>query len=161
MVNKAKQGKAVAAGKPAQRQAAQKTVCIVCRLEREGIPVADDVFISTVRKLKSRLGRLAGNRLVVCPDDIGKAQQKRGRFEKYLMWCSILAFAVLLVLTLSSRTMAFGLLAGVVAGLFVMLMAMVSYYPKMDDAALKGYLARTGKSVGAAGSKAAGARGKR
>lgn len=127
------------------KKAGVKTVCVVCKKERNGLLIVDDPVIKTIRKIKARLGWLQGNRLVVCEDDVDAALAKRARFEKYLMWCAMLALGMLLVLTFTSRAMLFGLLAGIFGGLLVMLMPVAAYYPQIDGKALNDYMGRRKK----------------
>ena len=107
-----------------------KEVCIVCGQEKTGYPVEDDVVLSTLRAIKQRLGISTGNKLVVCKEDVEKAKEKRARFEKYLMWYGILAAAAFFIVLFSSSSL-FVLLWAPIAALFVMLLALTMYYPKV------------------------------
>mgnify|MGYP005846572265 CR=1 FL=1 len=109
-----------------------KKVCIICKRERDGTPVEEDFYITTVRELKQRLGWATGNILVVCAEDTEKAKAKRKRFERYLMWYGILAIAVLGIITLSARSVV-GFLWGLLVGAFVMAFSMFTYFPRMKE----------------------------
>jgi len=108
----------------------QKEVCIVCGQERTGYPVKDDIVLATLRGIKQRLHISTGNKLVVCEEDVEKAQAKRARFEKYLMWYGILAAAVFFIILFSSSS-PIALFWAAIAALFVMLLSLFSYYPKV------------------------------
>ncbi len=131
--------------KAAAKAPKRKSVCLVCRRERDGLPVADDPVIELIRRIKGRFGWLQGNRLVVCEEDVNAALGKRGRFEKYLMWCAILGFAFLMITTFSTSTLVLGLLVGLVGGLLIMLLPFGVYYPKIEEKALSGWMARKAK----------------
>jgi len=60
-------------------------VCIVSRKEvpaGKGTPIKQDAIIGTIRKIKSRLGILQNNELVVSDECLEEYQKKRSKFEK-------------------------------------------------------------------------------
>ncbi len=107
-------------------------MCIVCRQEKEGSPVLDDPYIKTVRAIKTRLGIAAGNRLVVCKEDIPKWREKRKRFEKYVMWFAFLSFVFFVSFILVSPSIA-GFAYMLVGIILVMAIPLLTYSPGIRD----------------------------
>jgi len=106
-----------------------KSVCVVCRQERDGVPVEDDPVIAAIRAVKTRLGIATGNRLVVCHEDLETARKKRARFERTLMWCAMLGAAFIFVILLSKQSLA-SLFIGLVVAAVVVSFALLAYFPK-------------------------------
>ncbi|QLJ52215.1 MAG: hypothetical protein Sv326_0040 [Candidatus Fermentimicrarchaeum limneticum] len=108
-----------------------KSVCVVCRQEKKGERIEDDIYIETVRNIKRKLGIVQNNVLVVCKDCTQKAEEKRRRFERTLMTWSILAALVFVVFLFMSFSLN-SILLGLVAAFFFILFAMTSYFPKVE-----------------------------
>ncbi|MEM3555914.1 MAG: hypothetical protein QXF56_04320 [Candidatus Micrarchaeia archaeon] len=109
----------------------RKTVCIVCQKEKKGLRVEDDPVIDTIRKIKEKLHASTGNTLVVCKECLPKAEEKRRRFERTAMTWGVLAVLMAVLLLLISFSIQ-SLLLAIVMGVVFMLLALVSYYPKVE-----------------------------
>ncbi len=107
-------------------------MCIICRQEKDGSPVLDDPYITTVRAIKTRLGVAAGNRLVVCKEDIPKWQEKRKRFERYVMWFAFLAFILFVSFILVSPSI-IGLLYVLIGIVLIMAIPLLTYTPSIVE----------------------------
>ena len=68
----------------------KKSICVICRQEKKGDKVEDDIYLETMRKIKNKLNIAANNTLVVCKDCLPKADEKRKRFERTIMVWGIL-----------------------------------------------------------------------
>jgi len=112
----------------AKKEKKTKSVCIICRQEKEGSPVLDDPYIIAVRAIKARLGHATGNRLVVCAADIPKWREKRKRFEKYLMWYGLLAFLLFVAFLFLSPTLV-GFIYVAIGMVVVMAFSLLTYFP--------------------------------
>jgi hypothetical protein len=110
----------------------KKSICIVCREEKKGSKVEDDVYLDTIRKIKNKLNIAKNNTLVVCDDCLPKAKEKRRRFERTLaMWALLatLLFVMLVMISPSLMSVLLGLLAAVVFILF----SLVLYFPRVEE----------------------------
>ena len=108
-----------------------KSVCVVCRQEKKGEKVEDDICIEVLRNVKKKLKIAQNNTLVVCADCTQKAEEKRRRFERTLMTWSILAALVFVSFLLMSFSLN-SILLGLVTAFFFILFAMISYFPKVE-----------------------------
>jgi len=114
----------------------KKSICIVCKGEKKGNRVEDDMYIETMRKIKNRLHIATNNTLVVCNDCMQKAEEKRRRFERTLMIWGILATLFFVMLILISHNLMSLLLAVIVsiivALVFMSIAFLTSYFPKVE-----------------------------
>lgn len=110
----------------------QKSICVVCRQEKDGSPIQDDPYILLVRSLKGRLGMATGNRLVVCEADLPKYGEKRKRFERYIMWFGFLAILLVLMFLFSSPSI-FGIPYLLLGVLLVMVIPLLTYFPGIRE----------------------------
>lgn len=115
----------------------RKKVCLVCKQETDGLPVAEDHVIRLIRRIKSRLGVAQGNVLVVCEADVEKALAKRSRFERYLMLLALLAAIMLVLGLLGAKSIVSGIAVGVLSAGFVVALSLLIYYPCLDRKALE------------------------
>jgi p-aminobenzoyl-glutamate transporter AbgT len=115
-------------------------MCIVSRKEvgpKEGTPIRDDAIISTIRKIKKRLGILQNNELVVSEEKLEEYKKKRSKFEK--MAVIHVTVAAILVLLLALGPIMLGMPFDVVRIFFALLLgamvaalALLSYIPALE-----------------------------
>ena len=110
----------------------KKSVCIVCKGEKKGDRVEDDIYIETMRKIKNRLNIATNNTLVVCNDCMQKAEEKRRRFERTLMVWGILATLIFVMFVLMSPTLLSIFLSLVAIAFFMLVAFLTSYFPKVE-----------------------------
>ncbi|MCX6775790.1 MAG: hypothetical protein NT130_03015 [Candidatus Micrarchaeota archaeon] len=114
----------------------KKSICIVCKGEKKGERVEDDIYIETMRKIKNRLHIAANNTLVVCNDCMQKAEEKRRRFERTLMTWGILAtliFVMLILISHSLMSLFLAIIVSIIVALVFMSIAFLSsYFPKVE-----------------------------
>jgi len=110
----------------------KKSVCIVCKGEKKGDRVEDDIYIETMRKIKNRLNIATNNTLVVCNDCTQKAEEKRRRFERTLMIWGILSALILVMFILMSPTLLSIFLSLVAIAFFMLVAFLTSYFPKVE-----------------------------
>jgi len=110
----------------------RKTVCIICKKEKKGTKVSDDRVVSSIRKVKQKLGIAQNNILVVCKEDMPIYRQKRASFEKYfLIWggLALLLFLFHLVLSPTLTGIAFSLIIIILLISF----SLIRYFPKVEE----------------------------
>ena len=117
----------------------RKMVCLVCKQEKQGLPVMDDQVIRLIRRIKSRLGVARGNVLVVCEDDVEKALAKRSRFERYVMLLALLGAVMLVLALLGAKSLLAGITVGMLSAGFVVALALLIYYPCIEHGALEAW----------------------
>jgi len=115
-------------------------ICIVSRKEvppGTGTPIRQDAIIGTIRKIKSRLGILQNNELVVSDECLEEYQKKRSKFEK--MAVVYTTIAAVLVLLLVFAPLLFGapfnlmsIFFAIVLGVMVAALALLGYVPGID-----------------------------
>jgi L-asparagine transporter-like permease len=110
----------------------KKSICIVCKKEKKGVKVEDDLYLEAIRKIKTRLNIARNNILVVCKDCLPKAQEKRRRFERTIMTWGVLATLLFVLLVLMSPTLQSIFLA-LIAGVFLILFSLISYFPRVEE----------------------------
>jgi|YelNatPaOPRAMG01_1025707.scaffolds.fasta_scaffold00721_43 uncharacterized membrane protein (DUF485 family) len=116
-------------------------VCIICGKEIEGkgaYRVKDDIVIDSLRKIKRKLGVAKNNELFVCHEDYEKYKEKRKQFERNFTFASALAAVILLLLIIvpiffGSLPSISGIFFGIVVGVFLILMALISYLPAVEE----------------------------
>ncbi|MGB9719596.1 MAG: hypothetical protein ACPL06_03315 [Candidatus Anstonellales archaeon] len=115
-------------------------VCIICGNEIKGegaYRVKEDIVIEWLRRIKKKFGIAKNNELFVCKDDYDKYKDKRKQFERNFMFASALAAAILLLLIIvpiffGSLPSLSGIFFGLVVGVFLILMALLSYLPAVE-----------------------------
>jgi hypothetical protein len=110
----------------------KKSVCIVCRKEKKGSKVEDDLYLTTIRDIKNKLHIARNNTLVVCDECLPKAKEKRRRFERSLMTWTILAIAFFVLIVLIAQTLQSVFFGLVMAVLFV-LFSLITYFPRVEE----------------------------
>ncbi|MGC9005098.1 MAG: hypothetical protein ACP5JC_00535, partial [Candidatus Micrarchaeia archaeon] len=99
--------------------------------------VKEDIVIEWLRRIKKKFGIAKNNELFVCKDDYDKYKDKRKQFERNFMFASALAAAILLLLIIvpiffGSLPSLSGIFFGLVVGVFLILMALLSYLPAVE-----------------------------
>jgi len=110
----------------------KKSICVVCKQEKKGDTVEDDIYLETMRKIKNKLNIAANNTLVVCKDCLPKAAEKRQRFERTItVWGILMALLFVMFILMSPTLMSIFL--SLIAILFFMFIAfLTSYFPKVE-----------------------------
>jgi len=110
----------------------KKSICVICRQEKKGDKVEDDIYLETMRKIKNKLNIAANNTLVVCKDCLPKADEKRKRFERTIMVWGILMSLLFVMFMLMSPTL-LSIFLSIVAIIFFMFIAfLTSYFPNIE-----------------------------
>jgi len=125
----------------------KKSICIICKGEKKGDRVEDDIYIGTMRKIKNRLNIATNNTLVVCKDCTKKAEEKRRRFERTMMTWGILSALIFVMFILMSPTLLSFFLSFVAIAFFMLIGLLTSYFPKVEKHG--GKKGRTGSRKGA------------
>ncbi len=115
-------------------------VCILCQKEvidpTTSLKVKDDVVITTLRRIKSKLNIAKNNELFVCMADIEKYQKKRKSFERNLIICSAVSAIVLLlfiiVSLLSFKFDVLGFFSVFVIIFFILALPILVYAPAVE-----------------------------
>ncbi len=111
--------------------AKQKTFCIICGKERNGIGVKNDRVLEGIRWFKrSVTHNESGNRLVVCKECYETYKKSKKRFDsrKKLYLVLGIIFAVLIIVVGKSVA---SILFGIVMVLFLYSFAFFSYVPEL------------------------------
>jgi hypothetical protein len=114
-----------------------KKMCISCQTDiagRRALPVKEDRIIKTIRAIKKALGIAQMNQLFVCEGCMSKHNERRRSFEKTLLFASVLAGILLILLILVpmlyGRFEPWAILSGIiVAGIVVFIPIMFKYVP--------------------------------
>jgi hypothetical protein len=110
----------------------KKSVCVVCKNEKKGTPVEDDLYLDTIRNIKTKLNVAKNNKLVVCKDCLPQARDKRRRFERTFMMWAVLAtvfFVMLVVMYPSLQSIFYGLVFVVI----FILLSLLLYFPRVEE----------------------------
>lgn len=118
-------------------------VCIVCETDVEGkraVPVKEDRIIRVVRAVKGYFGIAKMNQLYVCEADLPKQNERRKAFEKSMLFASVLAALLLVVvlglLLISGRFEIWSILSAFIIAAFVLVLPVFRYTPAVEAAAL-------------------------
>lgn len=117
-----------------------KKLCISCQMDVEGrkaFPIQEDRIIRGIRAVKKALGVAQMNKLYVCEACMPKHMERRRSFEKTMLFASVLAGIMLLIMIIApiwnGRFEAWGFLSGfIVAGFIVLLPVMFKYVPAVE-----------------------------
>ena len=104
------------------------SVCIVCKENKKGTPVKDDVMISSIRSVKRALRISSNNTLVVCKGCMEQHMEKRREFEKKVLTYGVLGGALALILIILSRSIQ-GVVLSLLLVLFIVSLAIFHYHP--------------------------------
>jgi hypothetical protein len=119
-----------------------RRMCVVCQTEiggRRAVPVVEDRIIRIIRAVKKSLGIAQMNQLYVCEACTLKHSERRRSFEKTLLFASVLAGTMLLLLLfvpiLSGRLDAWAFVSGVLVSAIILLVPiMFRYVPAVEGA---------------------------
>ncbi|MFH0885398.1 MAG: hypothetical protein V1861_06845 [Candidatus Micrarchaeota archaeon] len=117
-----------------------RKMCVSCQLDVEGkkaFPIAEDRVIRILRAVKKALRIAQMNKLFVCEACMPKHMERRRSFEKTMLFASVLAGIMLLIMIiapiLSGRFEALAFVSGfIVAGFIVLLPVMFKYVPAVE-----------------------------
>jgi hypothetical protein len=117
-------------------------ICIACQKNVEGkraVPVKEDRIIKTIRGIKRSLGIAQMNELYVCEDDLPEHTKRRRSFEKSILFASVLAglvvILVLVALLLSGRFDPWAVFSALIIGGFVLALPLFKYSPALESTA--------------------------
>ena len=117
-----------------------KKMCVACQTDiagRRAVPVREDRIIRIIRTVKRALGIAQMNQLFVCEPCMAKHTERRRSFEKTLLFATVLAgimlILLLLVPILSGRFDAWAFVSGIiVACIIVLVPIMFKYVPAVE-----------------------------
>jgi hypothetical protein len=114
-------------------------VCIACQKEMGGVkavPVKEDRIIKTIRAVKRAMGIAQMNELYVCETDLAEHMKRRKSFEKSLLFASVLAglivVVVLVALLLSGRFDLWAIISSLIIGGFILVLPLFKYSPAVE-----------------------------
>ncbi|NYZ74077.1 hypothetical protein H0O00_02960 [Candidatus Micrarchaeota archaeon] len=117
-----------------------KKMCVSCQADVEdktAFPIKEDRIIRGLRAIKMRLGIAQMNKLFVCESCVPKHAERRRSFERTMLFASVFAgFVVLLLLysTISSgRFDAWVVISAFVVALFALLLSLFRYAPAIES----------------------------
>jgi hypothetical protein len=117
-------------------------VCIACQKDMEGkkaVPVKEDRIIKTIRAVKKAMGIAQMNELYVCEADIAEHLKRRRSFEKSLLFASVLAGLIIVVvivaLLLSGRFDLWAIISALIIGGFILVLPLFKYSPAVEEGA--------------------------
>lgn len=105
--------------------------CIVCRAEKKGVPIKEDIVIQLIRSIKRSLKIERGAVLVVCPACVSEQERRRSRFEKTLVQNVGIGVVFTIILALFGGLT--GLLAGIGIILLLALFSLMIYSPVLEN----------------------------
>ncbi len=110
----------------------QKSYCIVCGRQRNGIEVQDDFVLGTIRWLKENVTHNAkNNRLVVCKDCYPKYTVSRKKFEfRERVYLTLGILFAMLSLFISPRPAT--LLISILIVAFLYSLSLLTYTPRIN-----------------------------
>lgn len=115
-------------------------VCISCQENVDGkraVPVKEDRVIRTIRAIKKKLGIAQMNELYVSEKCLPEHVKRRRSFEKSLLFASVIAGLILVVvivaLLLSGRFNLWAIVSAFIIGGFVLLLPLFKYAPAVES----------------------------
>ncbi len=115
----------------------EKNQCIICRANKDGLPVKTDTVITTVRWFAKNVFKVKNmHRLVVCKDCYLEYKKARKRYIKRRNTYIILGALFAATLIIASSKSATGILYAVGAGALVIIglyaLSLLSYVPGLE-----------------------------
>ena len=114
-------------------------VCISCQKDVSGksaYPIKEDRIIRVIRAAKKALGIAQMNELYVCQDCLAKHGERRKSFEKSMLFASVFAGLVLVVLlaaiVLSARFDAWAVVSAFIVAGFILVLPVFKYAPAVE-----------------------------
>jgi cation transport ATPase len=115
-------------------------ICISCQTAVEGkkaIRIKEDRIIRVIRAVKKAFGIAQMNELYVCEDDLKEHKKRRNSFEKSMLFASVLAGIVVIMvlgaLLLSGRLDPWPVFSAFVIGVFVLALPLFKYAPALES----------------------------
>jgi hypothetical protein len=114
-------------------------VCVSCQKDvenRRAARVREDRIIKGIRSLKSAFRIAQNNELYVCEDCLPKHMERRKSFEKTMLFASVFAGLMMLVIIvaplLSGRFDPWAVVSGVVVAIFILALPIFKYAPAVE-----------------------------
>ncbi|MDD5171419.1 MAG: hypothetical protein PHF60_00080 [Candidatus ainarchaeum sp.] len=114
-------------------------VCVACQANVENkaaVPIKEDRIIRTIRAIKKFFGVAQMNELYVCEADLPKHMERRRSFERTMLFASIFAGLVIILLLYSiissGRFDAWAMVSAFVVALFVLALPLFRYTPAVE-----------------------------
>ncbi len=114
-------------------------VCISCQADassKTAYPIKEDRIIRVIRGVKKALGIAQMNELYVCKDCLPKHNERRKSFEKSMLFASVFAGLVLVVLLaaiiLSARFDAWAVVSAFIVAGFIVVLPVFKYAPAVE-----------------------------
>ena len=114
-------------------------VCISCHSDVEGkkaTRIREDRIIRVIRTIKRTFGIAQMNELYECEDDMQEHRKRRQSFEKSMLFASVLAgivvVMVLAALLLSGRFDPWPIVSAFIIGTFVLVLPLFKYAPALE-----------------------------
>jgi hypothetical protein len=108
---------------------------------KSAIPIREDRIIRTIRAIKKRFGVAQMNELFVCEADLPKHMERRRSFERTMLFASIFAGLVVILLLYSiissGRFDAWAIVSAFVVALFVLALPLFRYTPAVEQGAFQ------------------------
>ena len=118
-------------------------VCIACQADVEGkqaVPIKEDRIIRVIRAIKRVFGVAQMNELYVCQADLPKHAERRRSFERTMLFASIFAGIMVLLILYSIVTTLLGSghfdlwapVSAIVVAFFVLTLPLFRYTPAIE-----------------------------
>lgn len=114
-------------------------VCISCQTDvssKTAYPIKEDRIIKVIRGVKKALGIAQMNELYVCKDCLPKHNERRKSFEKSMLFASVFAGLVLVILLaaiiLSARFDAWAVISAFIVAGFIVVLPVFKYAPAVE-----------------------------
>ncbi|MEW6036588.1 MAG: hypothetical protein AB1529_08310 [Candidatus Micrarchaeota archaeon] len=114
-------------------------VCVSCQQDvsaKKAMPVKEDRIIKGIRAAKKLLGIAQMNELFVCEECMQKHLERRRSFEKTMLFASVFAglllVIIILVPLLSGRFDPWAVVSGVIVALFILTLPVFKYAPAVE-----------------------------
>lgn len=115
-------------------------ICVSCEMEVEGkkaFPIREDRIIKIVRTIKKAVGIAKMNELYVCEACQDKHTVRRKAFEKSMLFASVLAglivVVVLVMLLLSGKLDVWAVVSAFIIGVFILVLPIFKYAPALEN----------------------------
>ncbi len=120
-----------------QKTQQKKSYCIVCAMEKDGIPIREDRVIKTIRFIKKNVFKTEKkNRIVVCKECYEKYKKYRKSYMRRQALYVALGVLFLILLLLISQTIQ-AVTTGLAMILVLYLLSLLNYTPELDVSAVK------------------------
>src|SRR5512143_1078798 len=109
-------------------------VCISCQTDvsaKTAYPIREDRIIKVIRAVKKALGIAQMNELYVCKDCLPKHNERRKSFEKSMLFASVFAGLVLVIL-LATIILSARFDAWAVVSAFIVVLPVFKYAPAVE-----------------------------